>query len=1738
MNSLHLSFNVGRPLIPVPNIMDLTNENEILRSGKVKDWVWVDEALISDNAFSLASLKHRPAKGHTEVREAGLLRQVRSADGLVVFEPQALSGYEVRYYKPEQMQPAAVDAAGPFQTDAGAQPFVTWRVERKMDVAPGQQGLFLTQIRPGKPNKVTTFIHEAAGDKWTLDRADKDTVTLQGTVTTTNGGLRTDETEKKVQMRQGGALVSREVHVTQTDLQTQRVKVDTVIKGQAPDTLTTENRYQADGRLALTLHLENGTATSWERYLNRPNTGTSVNPKPIVIRPVLDLPLPPGDPLAPENDFYYLNQGHVINHTADLEEETKFGLSGSMVVTQRTAIQRQSNETATANPGSEVSYPVEVERRTRSANSTQSLVSISKRFASGSAPEGLPVFEQDEDGKTRTFQYEWSVLDSVTGRFVQRNTVIHGDPVPRSHVTTKEVEMIDGYGNTICTQTYLCVNADAATDSAYSLLSETRHAFQNETELIETHKDGRLTYKATWNNHRLESEMDENGVLTTYSNWDGEDRPRHIVHSGAAAANGLPAIPDRSTDIVYDTVGRKQTETVTDGTYTFNRGWTYDVLGRTRSETVNGVTTNLDPLAGGPGTRKTLPGGKAETTELYLDGRTKQIVTEAGPSDARALVWKEVYSYGTLENDGEWERVPRGLGDTPLWEETHTDIADRVTRQIRPGPEGDVVTLTTYDELGRIASTAQAGSVPTTYTYSYEANGNGGEQLTTRATKSILGWGVREQAVSEGYVQGADGWYRFSTSDLGTRREKASGFAANEVSKTVAIDPLNKQTTTTATVDFSVAANPVITSTTTQSGISNPAVRVSRRGLAQSAVTFSGGAPTAFGHDGFGRIVSEKDPRTQALTTTAYDPASGQPSRIEGPSLVIANGYYPGTDHRAGRLQSRATNGVSTYFDYDARGQLTHSWGGGTYPLRYDYDESGRLWRLHTYRTGADSSWRGTLWPADAGEGDVTSWSYYAGTETLGQKTDAAGHATTYLYWPSGLVRERVRARLFSGFPLSTFYSYNEGGELTSFSDSDNSSAAEFEYDSKGRISYVADNYTAHRFTYNPLGQIESETLAQDGTVLDPGYDAFGRLNSMAVRVNGATVLSQSFTYEPATGRMRTAGDGVNTATYDYLPSSDWLQTTTMTRGGIETLKTTRIPDGANRLSSIATTRGAQTLESHIWGYNATGQRESDTLADSTRWDYTSDTRGQVRGASKRLADGSTQRGYNFYYSFDAIGNRTSTVRQGNGGNYTANALNQYESREVPNAVVVLGTADASDLTRVSVNGPNGAASVTKQGAHFNAIVAVDNSTASQYPEITVRGVKAGGDSQAADYEQSSTGRVFVPKSPESFAHDDDGNLLSDGQWSYSWDAENQLIAMETKADAAAAGVPRTRLEFGYDYRGRRVRKTVRTGWNGSAYASSVTTRFVYDSGWNLLAEIGPGNAVLRRHLWGLDLSGSREGAGGVGGLLVSSTGTGPGVVDALAFYDGNGNVAGLVNAATGAELARYSYGPFGEALRATGSWARSNPWRWSTKYCDEETGLCYYGYRFYDPHIGRWINRDPLEERGGKNLYAFVRNRSIGTVDTDGREPFPLEPDPAVGIATDGDIHRSWKRHDNYVTFKGACPCGKQVDRQSVKPHYEDVAACIYAKLQSLRGRMRIDDPLTPANQFNRDYGGENTGNLGAIKDVKGIGCLGLDVTFEIFMRSRFSASGITGWFAEDFTDCYKKAYVTWHCKPCSFSN
>jgi RHS repeat-associated protein len=403
--------------------------------------------------------------------------------------------------------------------------------------------------------------------------------------------------------------------------------------------------------------------------------------------------------------------------------------------------------------------------------------------------------------------------------------------------------------------------------------------------------------------------------------------------------------------------------------------------------------------------------------------------------------------------------------------------------------------------------------------------------------------------------------------------------------------------------------------------------------------------------------------------------------------------------------------------------------------------------------------------------------------------------------------------------------------------------------------------------------------------------------------------------------------------------------------------------DYLNRLSTISSTPS----NSFAYQYNSANQRTMNYLWDGSYWRYGYDALGQVNAGNKFWVDKTPVAGQQFDYTFDTIGNRTQTEAGGdqNGANlrvagYTNNSLNQITSRGVPGYVDVMG--DGLATNGVTVN----SSAAYQKNEYFREQLSAANTSAAVWDSVTV----------AATGQTSVTGHIFVPQTPETCTYDPDGNLLSDGRFNYSWDGENRLTNMTSLSTAPSGS--QLQLAFAYDYMGRRIQKIVYTNYSGT-YVGEYTNSFAYD-GWNCLATLNYAG-LLNSFMWGSDLSGSMQGAGGVAGLIEVSY-YGAGTTNCFVALDGNGNVSALVNASNGVTVANYEYGPFGEVIRATGPMAKLNPFRFSTKYCDDETDLVYYGYRYYNPSTGRWLSKDPIGEKGGKNLYAFLRNHPISSVD------------------------------------------------------------------------------------------------------------------------------------------------------------
>jgi RHS repeat-associated protein len=206
----------------------------------------------------------------------------------------------------------------------------------------------------------------------------------------------------------------------------------------------------------------------------------------------------------------------------------------------------------------------------------------------------------------------------------------------------------------------------------------------------------------------------------------------------------------------------------------------------------------------------------------------------------------------------------------------------------------------------------------------------------------------------------------------------------------------------------------------------------------------------------------------------------------------------------------------------------------------------------------------------------------------------------------------------------------------------------------------------------------------------------------------------------------------------------------------------------------------------------------------------------------------------------------------------------------------------------------------------------------------------------------------------------------------------------------------------------RRIEKDY--SWAASAWLQTNTTYFVYDG--NLVVqERNASYLPAVTYTRGQDLSGTFQGAGGIGGLLARTDMgqwiEGSAFAHSLYHADGNGNITCLIYP-NQSIAAKYLYDAFGATLGEYGSLADANAYRFSSKEWNANAAVYYYLYRFYDPNLQRWPNRDPFGDLGfeavqigsafkfwsmqpwgelieGPNLYEFARNNGIDFIDTDG---------------------------------------------------------------------------------------------------------------------------------------------------------
>jgi RHS repeat-associated protein len=249
-------------------------------------------------------------------------------------------------------------------------------------------------------------------------------------------------------------------------------------------------------------------------------------------------------------------------------------------------------------------------------------------------------------------------------------------------------------------------------------------------------------------------------------------------------------------------------------------------------------------------------------------------------------------------------------------------------------------------------------------------------------------------------------------------------------------------------------------------------------------------------------------------------------------------------------------------------------------------------------------------------------------------------------------------------------------------------------------------------------------------------------------------------------------------------------------------------------------------------------------------------------------------------------------------------------------------------------------------------------------------------------YNYNSSNEL-TSNSTGSYTYDNNGNTLTDaGGKSYTWDFENRMSSAVVPGSGAAT--------FKYDPFGRRIEKS---SWLG-------TTNYFYD-GANVLETTDQSGNELARYAQGVGVDEALS-------ELLSGT---------ASYYqqDGLGSATSLSSSA-GAVANTYTYDSFGNITSSGG--ALANPFRYTGREFDPETGLGYYRARYYAPQLGRFVSEDPLRfGSGGTNFYGYVFQSPTNLADPLGlcpcSKPAP-GPTPVPWADVDKNIHQAMETAAN----------------------------------------------------------------------------------------------------------------------------
>jgi RHS repeat-associated protein len=661
------------------------------------------------------------------------------------------------------------------------------------------------------------------------------------------------------------------------------------------------------------------------------------------------------------------------------------------------------------------------------------------------------------------------------------------------------------------------------------------------------------------------------------------------------------------------------------------------------------------------------------------------------------------------------------------------------------------------------------------------------------------------------------------------------------------------------------------------------------------------------------------------------------------------------------RLLTRGyPDGGLEQFAYSARGLILYT-NQLTNVTAYGYDAAlEKLVETNANQeiTQFSNSPAGDLLTLTDGKLQSTSWNY----DAFGRATNKIDATSTVIFKYSYDADSRLTNR-FSIAKSNTVYSYDPAGNLLTITYPVSPSIT-LSYDALNRLTNMVDAVGTTRYGYTSAGQLLSEDGPWSDDTLSYAYNN-RLLSNLSLQQPNADPWSQAYAFDGAK-RLTNLTSQAGSFAYTYDASRN-LQVAKVLLPNAAYITNTYDSVGRMLGTMLLNSSGA-VLDTNGYSYNAGNQRTQQVFTAGNLTDYAYDGIGQLTNASGRKPNQILRLHEQSAYGYDAAHNLNTRSNNALFEILNVNNLNELSTS------IWLGTFTAAGTTST-----NGATNVT---VSLNAGTPVG---ANLYHDATFDAAGftlANGTNTFTAIGQDNLGRVdtntvvaYLPAT-NTFSYDGNGNLLSDGLRYFAYDDENQLISVWV------TNVWRSDFVYDGKFR-RRIRKE--SSWQYSAWVQTNGVHYIYNGNY-VIQERDVNNLPL--------LSYTRTDGRMLARTDHSVLNSQPSSGNAHAYYhaDGNGNITALIN---GLQIfvAKYEYDPFGSVLSKCGPLADANAYHLGSQEVHLNSGLLYFGRRFYDANLQRWVNRDPISEKGGANLYAYVRNDPINGRDVLGLDPIVTPP-------------------------------------------------------------------------------------------------------------------------------------------------